>query len=184
MENFGLPNFFITLFLIIGAFATIAFASKKLPERFPAMLPIPVQSFFFYCTFFTAGLALICTDSSLLTPWGFALALLGMSIFLPERWAVGLVGLFLLLLGVSLLSVLQEMRAGTPWSLPPRKISDFGAMALLSIWGAGILFGWRRWSSARRVQNQRPPLPPLVSQESKEPNQPPEPTPQGGVAHL
>ena len=78
------------------------------------MMPLPIQLMFTYCTLFTVGIVLISTRASALLPLGILLSFVGLAIFLPEQLAARFFGVFLLLLLLSLLAVLQQLRTDQP----------------------------------------------------------------------
>lgn len=120
----------------------------RLMRSLPPMLPVPVQTLFNYSALFTVGIALLSTRASLLMPFGLVFAFVGLAVFLPEKVAVRLLGFFLLLLVIALLSVLQRLRSGDPL-IRPEQLTVFSAGGFALIWGLGMLFAWRRWWSGR-----------------------------------
>jgi hypothetical protein len=167
------------LLLASGALVAAMVFGKKAVSRMPAMLPVPVQSFFLYCMFFTIGIALLGIGGSFLLPLGTALVALGLSFFLPEAWAARLLGSFLILLGLSLLALLQYVTGSEALIRPRQGLSDRRAEAVLFLWGICVLFAWRRWSSVRLAPGKATGLPPLIETGKKEPNHKSEPTSPG-----
>ena len=148
MDELG-PLGIVGVILLTGAaFAAAWFFGSRLLGKLPPMLPMPIQSMFTYCAFFTAGIALISTRATALLPFGVVFAFVGLAIFLPERLAARLFGVFILLLLLSLVAVLKQLRTDAPL-FQPQRLSAPSAGIFALVWGLGILFAWRRWFSGR-----------------------------------
>ena len=128
---------------------TLAFCfGPTIVRRCPRMLPLPVQSWFMYCALFTLGIGLLGTRASLLVPFGIVFAFVGIAIFLPEKIVLPFVGPFLFALCIALLSLLHQLRSGTPL-VQPQRLSLTSASVFVLLWGVGIAFAWRRWWDSR-----------------------------------
>lgn len=108
-----------------------------------------MQTYLAWRTWFTLGITLLATTIPMFVPFGIAFTILGLAPFFSERLVLRFMLYFLGLLGLSLLYVLQGLRLGDgrPTSVPKPPI--WYAALLIVGWGAGILFGFRRWRSSR-----------------------------------
>ncbi len=148
MDQLGPLQIVGLIMLASGAFAAVWYFGSRLLRRLPPMMPLPIQLMFTYCTLFTVGIVLISTRASALLPLGILLSFVGLAIFLPEQLAARFFGVFLLLLLLSLLAVLQQLRTDQPL-FQPQRLSVWIAGIFALVWGMGILFAWRRWLSIR-----------------------------------
>ena len=104
-----------------------------------------VHSFLAWCTWFTIGMVLVGSAIPMFIPLGLALTLLGLGPFLGERLVLRFLVFFLGLLGLALLYILQGLRLyGAAATLEP-KLSIWYEAVVVVVWGAGILFSFRRW---------------------------------------
>ncbi len=110
---------------------------------------VPVQTYLRWCTWFTLGITLLGTTVPMLVLFGIAFTILGLAPFFSERLVLRFMIYFLGLLGLSLLYVLQGLRLGDGWPSSLPKPPIWYAAILIVGWGAGILFGFRRWRASR-----------------------------------
>jgi len=116
--------------------------------------PVPVQSFLACCTWFTFGIALLGTTISALFPFGIAFAFIGIAPFLDQRLVVRLMPFFLVLLAIAFFGVVQGLRVGDGWPSSMPKPPTWYFVVLIVVWGAGIVFNFRRWRSS--ILNKKP----------------------------
>ena len=155
MDELGPLQIVGVILLASGAFAATWLFGRRLLCRLPPMTPLPIQSMFTYCTFFTVGIAIISIRASVLLPFGILLSFLGLAVFLPPQIVARFFGIFLLLLLLSLLAVLQQLRTDGPF-FQPLRLSVWSAGGFALVWGMGILFAWQRWISGREKLKTMP----------------------------
>lgn len=118
------------------------------PVASGGIAPMLVHNFLAWCTWFTIGMVLVGSAIPMFVPLGLALTLLGLGPFLGERLVLRFLVYFLGLLGLALLYILQGLRLDEAAStLKPRLSIWYEAMVVV-VWGAGVLFTFRRWRSS------------------------------------
>ena len=145
--------------LLASAFVIAIFiVGKRYVRRLPPAMSYPIHTLLSSYIHFTIAIVLVSLGSPFFFPFGVALAIAVVSLWLPERLAIIFAVVLPLMLGYTLLSIFSGLQAGEP-IFKIQKISDISMGINMVVWFFGMLFVWHRWKSGRVISGDKLPEP-------------------------